>query len=194
MIIIKIHNVFNFADAQPVIDAIEEFNKDKSAIWVPKEWASVEGVGDFEKTTVISVLNTKKPIKPENIKQFLQDAYDKLGGEDFLKENKIFLPENFVDIEVLEKRSETNHICQKAGIVVYKVKTEGLPAAQAVEMVENVKEMYSSNVMSYHVEADNEKVDSINLDVYTVDTKIQLPKSIEKTIFIPDSLLDIEII
>ena len=194
MIIIKIHNVFNFADAHPVIDAIEEFNKDKSAIWVPKEWASVEGVGDFEKTTVISVLNTKKPIKPENIKQFLQDAYDKLDGEDFLKENKIFLPENFVDIEVLEKRSETNHINQKAGIVVYKVKTEGLPAAQAVEMVEDMKEMYLSNVMSYHVEADNEKVGNINSDIYTVDTKIQLPESIEKTIFIPDSLLDIEII
>ena len=194
MIIIKIHNVFNFADAHPVIDAIEEFNKDKSAIWVPKEWASVEGVGDFEKTTVISVLNTKKPIKPENIKQFLQDAYDKLGGEDFLKENKIFLPENFVDIEVLEKRSETNHINQKAGIVVYKVKTEGLPAAQAVEMVENVKEMYSSNIMSSPVEACKEKVGNINSDIYTVDTKIQLPESIEKTIFIPDSLLDIEII
>lgn len=193
MIIIKIHNVFNLADAQPVIDAIKEFNKDKSAIWVPKEWASVEGVGDFEKTTVVSVVNSKKPIKPEDIKQFLQDAYDKLGGEDFLKEKKIFLPENFVDIEVLEKRSETNHISQKAGIVVYRVKTEGLPVAQAVEMVEDVKEMYSSNVMSY-IEADNEKVDNINSDIYTVDTKIQLPKSIEKTIFIPDSLLDIEVI
>ena len=47
MIIIKIHNVFNLADAQPVIDVIKEFNEDKSAIWVPKEWASVEGVGDF---------------------------------------------------------------------------------------------------------------------------------------------------
>ena len=133
---------------------------------------------------MISVLNTKKPIKPENIKQFLQDAYDKLGGEDFLKEKKIFLPESFVDIEVLEKRSETNHINPKAGIVVYKVKTEGLPVAQAMKMVEDVKEMYSSNVMSYHVESGNEKV----------DTKIQLPESIEKTIFIPDSLLDIEII
>lgn len=191
MIIIKVHNVFNLADAQPVIDAIEEFNKDKSAIWVPKEWAHVEGIGDFEKTTVISVLNTKKPIKPENIKQFLQDAYDKLGGEDFLKEKEVFLPESFVDIEVLEKRSETNNISPKAGIVVYKVKTEGLPVAQAVEMVENVKEMYSSNVMSYRVEAGNEKVDNINSDI---DTKILLPKPIEKTIFIPDSLLDIEVI
>lgn len=191
MIIIKVHNVFNLVDAQPVIDAIEEFNKDKSAIWVPKEWAHVEGIGDFEKTTVISVLNTKKPIKPENIKQFLQDAYDKLGGEDFLKEKEVFLPESFVDIEVLEKRSETNNISPKAGIVVYKVKTEGLPVAQAVEMVENVKEMYSSNVMSYRVEAGNEKVDNINSDI---DTKILLPKPIEKTIFIPDSLLDIEVI
>lgn len=85
MIVYKIHNVDNFNDAKPIIEAIKEFNKDKSAIWVPKEWAHVEGIGDFEKTTVISVINNKKPIKAENIKELLQDAYDMLGGEDFLK-------------------------------------------------------------------------------------------------------------
>ena len=49
MIVYKIHNVENFDDTKPIIEALEDFNKDKSAIWVPKEWAHVEGIGDFEK-------------------------------------------------------------------------------------------------------------------------------------------------
>lgn len=174
MIVYKIHNVNNFNDAKPVIEAIKEFNKDKSAIWVPKEWAHVEGIGDFEKTTVISVINTKKPIKAENIKQFLQDAYDKLGGEDFLKEKEVYLPEGFIDVEVLEKTKRVVSAKPFSGQTVYKVKTDGLNASMAFDLVNMVREEYSN------VNEDG----FVQNDVCTVDTKI----------FIPDSLMDIEVI
>ncbi|WP_288941350.1 hypothetical protein, partial [uncultured Streptococcus sp.] len=140
MIVFKIHNVNTFNDAKPIIEAIKEFNKDKSAIWVPKEWAHVEGIGDFEKTTVISVINNKKPVKAENIKQFLQDAYDKLGGEDFLKEKEVYLPEGLIEVEVLEKNKNNVSVKPTAGITVYKVKTEGLNASMAFDLVNRIRE------------------------------------------------------
>lgn len=171
MIVYKIHNVNSFDDAKPIIEALEDFNKDKSAIWVPKEWAHVEGIGDFEKTTVISVVNTKKPIKAENIKQFLQDAYDKLGGEDFLKEKEIYLPEGLIEVEVLEKNKNNVFVKPTAGITVYKVKTEGLNTSMAFDLVNRIREEYSN-------------VNKNGFDVCTVDTKI----------FVPDSLMDIEVI
>lgn len=171
MIVFKIHNVNTFNDAKPIIEAIKEFNKDKSAIWVPKEWAHVEGIGDFEKTTVISVINNKKPVKAENIKQFLQDAYDKLGGEDFLKEKEVYLPEGLIEVEVLEKNKNNVSVKPTAGITVYKVKTEGLNASMAFDLVNRIREEYSN-------------VNENGFDVCTVDTKI----------FVPDSLMDIEVI
>lgn len=174
MIVYKIHNVDNFNDAKPIIEAIKEFNKDKSAIWVPKEWAHVEGIGDFEKTTVISVINNKKPIKAENIKEFLQDAYDMLGGEDFLKEKEIYLPEGFIEVEVLEKDKDNVSVKPTAGITVYKVKTEGLNPSMAFDLVNMVREEYD-NV---------NEIGFVQNDVYTMNTEI----------FVPESLVDIEVI
>jgi hypothetical protein len=171
MIVFKIHNVNTFNDAKPIIEAIKEFNKDKSAIWVPKEWAHVEGIGDFEKTTVISVINNKKPIKAENIKKFLQDAYDLLGGEDFLKGKEVYLPEGLIEVEVLEKNKNNVSVKPTAGVTVYKVKTDGLNASMAFDLVNRVREEYSN-------------VNENGFDVYTVDTKI----------FVPDSLMDIEVL
>ena len=171
MIVFKIHNVNTFNDAKPIIEAIKEFNKDKSAIWVPKEWAHVEGIGDFEKTTVISVINNKKPIKAENIKKFLQDAYDLLGGEDFLKRKEVYLPEGLIEVEVLEKNKNNVSVKPNAGVTVYKVKTDGLNASMAFDLVNRVREEYSN-------------VNENGFDVCTVDTKI----------FVPDSLMDIEVL
>lgn len=174
MIVYKIHNVSNFTDANPVIEALKDFNKDKSAIWVPKEWAHVEGIGDFEKTTVISVNNNKKPIKAENIKGFLQDAYDMLGGEDFLKEKEVYLPEGVIEIEVLEKNKNNVSVKPTAGITVYKVKTEGLSPSMAFDLVNTVREEYN-NV---------NEIGFVQNDVYTMNTEI----------FVPESLVDIEVI
>ena len=70
MIVYKIHNVENFDDAKPIIEALEDFNKDISAIWVPKEWAHVEGIGDFERTTVISKSIIKSLLKPKTLNNF----------------------------------------------------------------------------------------------------------------------------
>lgn len=173
MIVYKIHNVDNFNDAKPIIEAIKEFNKDKSAIWVPKEWAHVEGIGDFEKTTVISV-NNPKPVKVENIKAFLQDAYDMLGGEDFLKEKELYLPEGVIEIEVLEKNKNTVSVKPTAGITVYKVKTEGLNPSMAFDLVNMVRDEYDSV----------NEIGFVQNNTYTMNTEI----------FVPESLVDIEVI
>lgn len=173
MIVYKIHNVDNFNDAKPIIEAIKEFNKDKSAIWVPKEWAHVEGIGDFEKTTVISV-NNPKPVKVENIKAFLQDAYDMLGGEDFLKEKELYLPEGVIEIEVLEKTKNTVSVKPTAGITVYKVKTEGLNPSMAFDLVNMVRDEYDSV----------NEIGFVQNNTYTMNTEI----------FVPESLVDIEVI
>ena len=165
MIVYKIHNVENFDDAKPIIEALEDFNKDKSAIWVPKEWAHVEGIGDFEKTTVISVVNTEKPIKAEDIKQFLQDAYDKLGGEDFLKEKEVYLPGNLIEIEVLEKTKPLSDVKPKNNKLVFKVKTDGLSVNHAFDLVGFVRDNYSERIINQNT-----------------------------PIFIPDSILDVEFI
>lgn len=165
MIVYKIHNVENFDDAKPIIEALEDFNKDKSAIWVPKEWAHVEGIGDFEKTTVISVINNKKPIKAENIKQFLQDAYDKLGGEDFLKEKEVYLPGNLIEIEVLEKTKPLSDVKPKTNKLVFKVKTDGLSVDHAFDLVRFVRDNFDERVINKNT-----------------------------PIFIPDSILDVEFI
>lgn len=174
MIVFKIHNVNTFNDAKPIIEAIKEFNKNKSAIWVPKEWAHVEGIGDFEKTTVISVINNKKPIKAENIKKFLQNAYDSLGGEDFLKEKEVYLPDGVIDVEVLEKNKNNVSVKPSAGVTVYKVKTKGLDAIRAYDLVNMVREEYSNVNENGFVQNDK----------YTLNTKI----------FVPDSLMDIEVL
>lgn len=174
MIVYKIHNVDNFNDAKPIVEALKDFNKDKSAIWVPKEWAHVEGIGDFEKTTVISVINnSNKPIKAENIKKFLQDAYDSLG-EDFLKEKEVYLPEGVIDVKVLEKNKNNVSVKPSAGIVVHKVKTEGLNPSMAFDLVNMVREEYTNL----------NKNDFVQNDVYTTNTEI----------FVPESLVDIEVI
>jgi hypothetical protein len=173
MIVYKIHNVDNFNDAKPIIEAIKDFNKDKSAIWVPKEWAHVVGIGDFEKTTVISV-NNPKPVKVENIKAFLQDAYDMLGGEDFLKEKELYLPEGVIEIEVLEKNKNTVSVKPTAGITVYKVKTEGLNPSMAFDLVNMVRDEYDSV----------NEIGFVQNNTYTMNTEI----------FVPESLVDIEVI
>lgn len=165
MIIYKIHNVENFDDAKPIIEALEDFNKDKSAIWVPKEWAHVEGIGDFEKTTVISVINNKKPIKAENIKQFLQNAYDKLGGEDFLKEKEVYLPGNLIEIEVLEKTKPLSDVKPKTNKLVFKVKTDGLSVDHDFDLVRFVRDNFDERIINKNT-----------------------------PIFIPDSILDVEFI
>lgn len=165
MIVYKIHNVENFDDTKPIIEALEDFNKDKSAIWVPKEWAHVEGIGDFEKTTVISVINNKKPIKAENIKQFLQDAYDKLGGEDFLKEKEVYLPGNLIEIEVLEKTKPLSDVKPKTNKLVFKVKTDGLSVDHAFDLVRFVRDNFDERIINKNT-----------------------------PIFIPDSILDVEFI
>lgn len=165
MIVYKIHNVENFDDAKPIIEALEDFNKDKSAIWVPKEWAHVEGIGDFEKTTVISVISNKKPIKAENIKQFLQDAYDKLGGEDFLKEKEVYLPGNLIEIEVLEKTKPLSDVKPKTNKLVFKVKTDGLSVDHAFDLVRFVRDNFDERIINKNT-----------------------------PIFIPDSILDVEFI
>ncbi len=165
MIVYKIHNVENFDDAKPIIEALEDFNKDKSAIWVPKEWAHVEGIGDFEKTTVISVINNKKPIKAENIKQYLQDAYDKLGGEDFLKEKEVYLPGNLIEIEVLEKTKPLSDVKPKTNKLVFKVKTDGLSVDHAFDLVRFVQDNFDERIINQNT-----------------------------PIFIPDSILDVEFI
>lgn len=165
MIVYKIHNVENFDDAKPIIEVLEDFNKDKSAIWVPKEWAHVEGIGDFEKTTVISVINNKKPIKAENIKQFLQDAYDKLGGEDFLKEKEVYLPGNLIEIEVLEKTKPLSDVKPKTNKLVFKVKTDGLSVDHAFDLVRFVRDNFDERIINPNT-----------------------------PIFIPDSILDVEFI
>jgi len=165
MIVYKIHNVSNFNDAKPVIEALEDFNKDKSAIWVPKEWAHVEGIGDFEKTTVISVLSNDKHIKAENIKDFLQDAYYLLGGEDFLKEKEVYLPEGLIEVEVLEKTKPLSTVKPNNNKLVFKVKTAGLSVDHAFDMVDCVRDKL------------------FGMDINQ-----------NKPIFIPDSFLDVEVI
>lgn len=166
MIVYKIHNVENFDDAKPIIEALEDFNKDKSAIWVPKEWAHVEGIGDFEKTTVISVINNnKKPIKAGDIKRFLQDAYDKLGGEDFLKEKEVYLPVNLIEIEVLEKTKPLSDVKPKNNKLVFKVKTDGLSVDHSFDLVRFVRDNFDERIINQNT-----------------------------PIFIPDSILDVEFI
>ena len=101
-----------------------------------------------KKTTVISVINNKKPIKAENIKQFLQDAYDKLGGEDFLKEKEVYLPGNLIEIEVLEKTKLLSDVKPKTNKLVFKVKTDGLSVDHAFDLVRFVRDNFDERIIN----------------------------------------------
>ena len=110
---------------------------------------------------------------------FLKNAYDNLGGESFLSEDNIFIPDGIVEIERFEKpviRQES----PKKGLTVSKVKTEGMSLSMAYEVLNTVQEMF---------------------DATNVYNKINVPKEmldknevLGKTIWIPDSLVDIEVL
>ena len=178
MLIYKIHNVgLSFNKAKPIIDVLKKFNEGKSAIWLPEEWAHVEAVGDYETTTVIYVPNPNKRIDainhPGRLTKLLEDAYDALGGEDFLKEESVFIPDGMVRVEVLKKPTISSEK-PKQGITLFKVKTDGMDVANAFELINRIREEYTN------VNEDG----FVQNDVYTVNTKI----------FVPDSLMDIEVI
>ena len=187
MIVYKIHNVNNLNDAKPIIEAIKEFNQDKSTIWLPEEWAHVEAIGDYEPVTVIYVRNQGKRIdaikNPKLLYDFLKTAYDNLGGESLLSEDNVFIPDGIVEIERFEKpvvHSES----PKKGLTLFKVKTDGMSCSTAFDIVSEVRRMYN------------------NINAYTVNTKIKVPEEIldknsevlDKTIWIPDSFVDVEIL
>lgn len=183
MLVYKIHNVNTLEQAQPIINELKRFNKGKSAIWLPEEWAHVEALGDYEPVTVIYVRNQGKPINakkdPKLLYDFLKNAYDNLGGERFLSEDNIFIPDGIVEIERFEK-PVLKQESPKKGLTVFKVKTDGMCLDLAFDVVNTVQEMF---------------------DATNVYNKINVPKemldkreALGKTIWIPDSLVDIEIL
>lgn len=183
MLVYKIHNVNTLEQAQPIINEIKRFNKGKSAIWLPEEWAHVEALGDYEPVTVIYVRNQGKSINakkdPKLLYDFLKNAYDNLGGESFLSEDNIFIPDGIVEIERFEK-PVLKQESPKKGLTVFKVKTDGMCLDLAYEVLNTVQEMF---------------------DATNVYNKINVPKEmldknevLGKTIWIPDSLVDIEVL
>ena len=184
MLVYKIHNVNTLEQAQPIINELKRFNKGKSAIWLPEEWAHVEALGDYEPVTVIYVRNQGKSINakkdPKLLYDFLKNAYDNLGGERFLSEDNVFIPDGIVEIERFEKpviRQES----QKKGLTVFKVKTDGMCLDMAFDVVNAVQEMYDATNVYNKINAPKEMLDK-NEEV------------LGKTIWIPDSLVDIEVL
>ena len=185
MLVYKIHNVNTLKQAQPIINELKRFNKGKSAIWLPEEWAHLEALGDYEPVTVIYVRNQGKPINatkdPKLLYDFLKTAYDNLGGESFLSEDNVFIPDGIVEIERFEKpvvRQES----PKKGLTVFKVKTEGMSLSMAFDVVNAVQEMYDATNVYNKVNVPKEMLDKDKNEV------------LGKTIWIPDSLVDIEIL
>lgn len=184
MLVYKIHNVNTLEQAQPIINEIKRFNKGKSAIWLPEEWAHVEALGDYEPVTVIYVRNQGKSINakkdPKLLYDFLKNAYDNLGGESFLSEDNIFIPDGIVEIERFEK-PVLKQESPKKGLTVFKVKTDGMCLDLAFDVVNTVQEMFDATNVYNKINVPKEMLDK-NEEV------------LGKTIWIPDSLVDIEVL
>lgn len=183
MLVYKIHNVNTLEQAQPIINEIKRFNKGKSAIWLPEEWAHVEALGDYEPVTVIYVRNQGKSINakkdPKLIYDFLKTAYDNLGGERFLSEDNIFIPDGIVEIERFEK-PVLKQESPKKGLTVFKVKTDGMCLDLALDVVNTVQEMFNATNVYNKINVPKEMLDKNEV--------------LGKTIWIPDSLVDIEVL
>lgn len=184
MLVYKIHNVNTLEQAQPIINELKRFNKGKSAIWLPEEWAHVEALGDYEPVTVIYVRNQGKSINakkdPKLLYDFLKTAYDNLGGEKFLSEDNVFIPDGIVEIERFEK-PVLKQESPKKGLTVFKVKTDGMCLDLAFDVVNTVQEMFDATNVYNKINVPKEMLDK-NEEV------------LGKTIWIPDSLVDIEVL
>lgn len=151
-------------DMKPIVDVIEDFNKDKSALWIPKGYATVEAVGDFEDKLVIYVNDA--PAKVEDLKKFLQKAYDDLGGESFTQNSEVFVPCNMVELEYLHQNKDKVYVTKDEPTLLFKVKTpSNVPASLAFDIVNQVRELY--------------------------DTE---GEAMQKNIYIPDNLVEVEAI
>ena len=150
-------------DMKPIVDVIEDFNKDKLALWIPKGYATVEAVGNFDDKLVIYVNNA--PSKVEDLKKFLQKAYDDLGGESFTQKSEMFVPGNMVELEYLHQNKDKVYVTKDEPTLLFKVKTpSNIPASQAFDIVNQVRELYETDDVT------------------------------QKNIYIPDNLVEVEAI
>ena len=181
MIVYKIKNLNDIETCRKVEKTIREFNKGKSLIWLPEYWVEAELIGDTdERKVVVYVKEHFKIPDVQDIYKFLEEKYNMMGGEEFLKNgDSAWIPYEMVRLEVLENKKSNVNVNYDASvppITVFKVDCNGLSPSMAFALVDDLREHYSN----------------VDTEVPNQCKDTDAPYTVKTEIWVPDPLVTVE--
>ena len=174
MIVFKVKNLNDIKTCREVEGAVKRFNEGKSFIWLPEYWVEAELVGESEeRKTIIYVKDHFKIPDIQEIYEFLDERYCRLGAEKFeesLKDSDTtWIPSELLRIEVLENKKPSDKIestNKTEPITLFKVKCDGMSPSMAFDLAAEVREAFSQELDK----------DTILSEIWVPDSLIQVER------------------